>query len=292
MIEMPSQAYIPCREIPSHLGVREGEIILLASDLTRLAIQVIRKEGQFNPDLLLDSFLQALGPDGTLILPAFNFNLKNGETFDTRKTIPITGALAEAALRRPDFRRTRHPLHSFLVSGKHAGALAAMNNLSSFGKDSPFAFFRENDVKMLMIGTGVTEAFTFVHYVEELERVKYRSYRHVRVNYVDADGTSGKKKFMIFAKKPGWTMDLAPLEEHFKEEGFLIERSINGVNYSSIQLGEAFSVIKDDILRHHSMRISRFSMKLYLREVLKSALLSLHLYKTLSEKIAHAPGPR
>jgi aminoglycoside 3-N-acetyltransferase len=289
---MTSHDYIPIRDIPAALSVGAGENILMASDLTQLAMQAIRKEGHFSPDELIDSLLQALGTEGTMIIPAFNFNLRNGDIFDVKKTMPITGALAEAALKRADFFRTRHPLHSFLVSGKYADELVRMRNISSFGPDSPFAFFRENDVRMLMIGTGVTEAFTFVHHAEEMEKVGYRRYKEVRINYVDEDGKAGPVRIRIYTKKPGWTMDLAPLEAKFREEGLLIERSINRTTCYSIHLGESFSVIKNDILHHRAKHISRFSRLLFLKEILKATLSALHIYKTPSEKIAHAPGPR
>ena len=289
---MSSQPYIPYTGLPEHLGIQKGENLMIASDITRLAMTAIRREGAFDADKLIDSFLQALGPEGTLILPAFNFNLKNSQAFDPVKTLPVTGALAEAAMKRTDFLRTRHPLHSFLVSGKYAGELAARENLSSFGPDSPFAFFHRKDMLMLMLGTGVTEAFTFVHYVEELEKVRYRRYAFLRIKYLYPDGEQDWKQVCLYAKRPGWTMNLASLEKLFREKGILSETTFNGIPCAMIRLGEAFPLIREDIVHNRSRSISHFSWTLFAREKLKKVLSSLHLYRTLTDKISHDPGPR
>ncbi len=266
---------------------------MIASDITRLAFMALRKEGQFSPDRLLDSFLQALGPEGTLILPAYTFHLHSGETFDRAKSLPTTGALAEAALKRPDFQRTRHPLHSFLVSGKYADELAAMDNISSFGADSPFAFFKKKNTLMVMIGTNVTDAFTFVHHAEEMEKVKYRKYRDIDIHYFDKNDEEGSwKKFRIYAKKSGRTMNLDGLEELFRKEGILKEDSFNGIGCSQVLLGDAYPIIREDIRSNHARNISHFSLKLMVKESLKSVLSSLHLHKTLTEKISRASGSR
>ena len=265
---------------------------MIASDITRLAMNAIRQEGGFEPEKLINAFIEAVGKDGTLIIPSFNFNLVDGDAFDLKASVPITGALAEVALQRDDFIRTSHPLHSFLVYGKDADELAKLQNESSFGVSSPFAFFNDNNVNMLMIGTDVTDAFTFVHHVEEMETVRYRKFKGMRIKYKELDGREEWKNIMLYAKKPGWTMNLELLEELFRNKGLLRESSFNGIPCSQIRLGEAYPVIRKDILDNNALSISRFDLKLFLKEKIKKILSTLHLYQTLSDKISHGPGPR
>jgi aminoglycoside N3'-acetyltransferase len=78
---------------------------------------------------------------------------------------------------RPDFKRTKHPIHSFSVWGKYRDKLCAMDNKSSFGLDSPFHFLYESAAQMLIIGIGFQGAFTFAHYVEEREKAFYRYFK-------------------------------------------------------------------------------------------------------------------
>ena len=87
-------------------------------------------------------------------------------------------------------------------------------------------------------------------------------------------------------------MDLAKLEALFREKGILKEISFNGVPCAQVRLGQAFPIIRNDIVNNKSRSISRFSPSLFVREVAKKTLSSLHLYSTLTEKISHGTGSR
>jgi aminoglycoside 3-N-acetyltransferase len=277
------------------LDLKPGSLVVVTADVTRLALAGRRLEIGFNIDNFIDTIKQVIGKGGTLVIPSFNFNLKNSEHFIPSKSLPITGALAVAALKRPEFIRTKNPLHSFLVWGEHAEALAALDNKSSFDKDSPFAFFRENDAKMLLIDTSITAAFTFVHHVEEMEGVRYRRFKRMWIN-VEEEGTRGhgeegtrRKEVVLYAKKPGWTMDLSGLEKLLLESGAAKKMTIKKVAFTMVDLNAAYPVIKDDINHNKARNLARFSFNLYLREKAKKVLSTFGIH-TLADKISHDPG--
>ena len=110
--------YIPYREIAKNLNIPSGDMLLLTSDVLKLAIKARKIEKEFNADAFLQSFSEQLGEEGTLLLPAYNFDLENGDAFSILATEPMTGSLAVAAMQNKAFQRTSHPLHSFLVKGK------------------------------------------------------------------------------------------------------------------------------------------------------------------------------
>jgi aminoglycoside 3-N-acetyltransferase len=272
-----------------NLGIPPGSVLMVTADLTRLALLARRKEGDFNIDRFIDSLLNYLGPDGTLVIPSFNFNLKNNGYYHPARSLPITGALAVAALKRPDFLRTKNPLHSFLVWGKHAEALSALNNQSSFSQDSPFAFMKEHHARMLLIDTTISAAFTFVHHVEEMERVSYRKFRKIRINFDRSPEKSAVIEYLLYAKKPGWTMDLAGLEKLLTEQHIAKKMLRHKLPFTLVDLEDAFPIIKDDILRNKAKNLARFSPELYLREKAKSILAAMGIH-TLADKISHDPG--
>ena len=197
------------------LDIKPGSLVWVAADITRMALAGRRIEPPFDVNNFIDTIKQVLGKGGTLVIPAFNFNLRNGDTFSPSNSLPITGALAVAALKRPEFIRTQNPLHSFLVWGEHAEALAALDNRSSFAADSPFSFLLEHHGKMLLIDTSIRAAFTFVHHVEEMEKVRYRKYKKILINVEHTEEeTRGQgeeetrgREVLLYAKKPGWNMD-------------------------------------------------------------------------------------
>jgi aminoglycoside 3-N-acetyltransferase len=258
----------------------------VTADLTRLAWSARKTEGGFEAGALIDSFLDALGPEGTLIIPSFNFNLKNGDHFSYSRTLPVTGALAAEALKRRDFRRTFHPLHSFLVQGSLADELVSLRNISSFASDSPFALLRRENARMLILGTSISEAFTFVHHAEELAGVPYRRHQKIRI-YLDDEDTTGE--FVLYAKKPGWTMEMSGLENLLTGRGASVEGRVNRIPYSVTALSEAFPLILNEIRENQARHLARFSRKLYLRDRVKPILARVGI-RTLNDRIRRDPG--
>ena len=271
------------------VDIKPGSLVMVTADLTRLALATRRKEGEFNINQFIDDLKQCLGKGGTLIIPSFNFNLKDDDYYSPAKSLPITGALAVAALKRPEFLRTKNPLHSFLVWGEQAEALAALNNKSSFSADSPFAFMNEHEAKMLLIDTTISAAFTFVHHVEEMEKVRYRKFKTIVIDVEENAGNTVRKEYLLYAKRPGWTMDLVGLETLLTEKQIAKKMLINQIPFTLVDLHEAYPIIQKDINRNKSKHIVRFSLELYLREKAKSILSAFGIH-TLADKISHDPG--
>ncbi len=284
--QLKNQDYIPCAGVAAASGIRPGSLLVLTADLTRLAFTARKKEGVFSPENLIDGFLDQLGPEGTLVIPSYNFNLRNGDSYSRSRTLPVTGALAAAAMGMGRFRRSAHPLHSFLIAGKYTPEISSLTNRSSFGPDSPFAFFREHDAQMLVIGTPLSQAFTFVHFVEESAQAWYRSRRRLEIYLEDEHR---RAQFEIFSKKPGWTMDMTGLESLLVSRGLARSFEINRVPFALAGLAASFGVILEDIRSNRARNIVRFSPKLYLRDQAK-AVLSAFGFHTLSDKISHDPG--
>lgn len=261
-------------------------MLVLTADLTRLAFAARRHEGAFRTEDLIVGFLDLLGAEGTLAIPSYNFNLRDGDHFSRKKTLPVTGALASAALGMEAFSRSGNPLHSFLAAGKMSGEIASLNNKSSFGSDSPFAFFLKHGASMLVVGVPLSEAFTMVHHAEETNRVKYRTTRKMKIFLEDERRWA---EYSLFSKKPGWTMDMAGLEQLLISRGIARSFEINRVSCTLVGLEPAFRVVLEDIRENRARNIARFSPKLYLRDQAK-AILSVFGFQTLGDKISHDPG--
>ncbi|MCD4773841.1 MAG: AAC(3) family N-acetyltransferase [Bacteroidales bacterium] len=281
------KGYIPYQKIIDKLDVNEGEILIVTSNITKMAFLSRRNEGSFDSNLLIDSFQKKLGKEGTLILPSYNHNLKSGQKFDIKNTTPVTGALALAAFKRNDFKRTKNPLHSFLVRGKYADELSNLNNKSSFGKDSPFAFFLEKNAKMLFISTNVTAAFTFTHFVEESEKVHYRKYQKLPIKYTNEKNQFSVRDYLLYKKKTGWDLDFKPLEELFRKS-ILNEKTINGLKFQSLNISKAYDIILKDIRENKAKSIAYFSLKLFVRDTVKQVLKKLKIFRTTFDKIQNA----
>ena len=284
---MDRQPYIPYREIAGKLQIREGDVVLLTSDILRLAMKARKAEKRFSPEAFLESFLEALGPEGTLLIPAYNFDLENGDAFSISKTEPMTGSLAVAAMKMDVFNRTAHPLHSFLVAGKDSGLLSGLKNSSSFGNDSPFEYLLRKNALLLFAGTTIGEAMTFTHFVEENEQVRYRRYKKLSVKYTDRKGETATREYELFAKKAGYTMAMDRLEDIIPERA-INTSMINNIPFISIRCKDAYDIIGRDISDNNASSIARFSYSLYIRDIIKQGLQRFNLFRTTYGKIRSA----
>ena len=74
--------YISYKEIPSILGIEKGDIVLLTSDITDLFMQCQNNGEVFDINILLDQFQEAIGNEGTLLIPTYNWGFCQGKPFD------------------------------------------------------------------------------------------------------------------------------------------------------------------------------------------------------------------
>ncbi len=119
-----NKAYVKLKKIPEKLGLNKGDTLLVSSDLKGLLFQCLEHGDAADPNVFLESLMDAVGSEGTLLLPTFNWDFCKGITFDYRRTPCRTGSLGKAALKRKDFVRTKHPpLPLFRIVGKGKAVL-------------------------------------------------------------------------------------------------------------------------------------------------------------------------
>ncbi len=269
------------------LNIERNSTVVLMADITRLAWHARRAGGRFNGTEFLDGFREAVGPGGTVLVPTFNYDLRNGDAFDVRRTRSISGALAQQALEHPMFQRTGHPLHSFAVAGQGGAELLADVPFSSFDRASPFGYMHSARAVLYGIDLPLDDLLTFAHYVEEQETVPYRRSTDFWVEYTDRDGSTQRQRFVRYAKKAGHTNRFAPLENALLTAGALTYMEVTGARVARIDLAKAYAVIADDIKRNGARSIHTFSRELWLRDMLKN-MLAIFGIRTTKERTAHA----
>lgn len=254
--------FVRLRDIPQKLGIKKGEKILVNSAAEDF-MKSCREQGDpsdFND--LLEAFMEAVGEEGTLIFPAYNWDWCAGAAFDYRTSPSNAGALSQAALNHKKFRRTKHPIYSFAVWGKDQEKLCSMENKSAFGKDSPFEYFRENNVINVIMNAELKHSFAFVHYVEEclLDKIQYRYMKNFRADYTDEDGICTKRVYSMCVPCRWYEVkeETSCLEREFIGAGVQNKIEINGWNVSFIELGKAYPIIEKDILENNSRKLCSF----------------------------------
>lgn len=181
-------------------GVEPGDTILLHSNIKRTLIESRRAGLGIGPVEILDSFLNAIGPNGTLLLPLFNFDFVNGAKFCIRSTHSQMGALTEAGRLHKDAIRTGHPIYSFAVIGYRASEFEGLDNKSGYAEDSPFGILKRMGGKIASLDLEDQNSMTFYHHVEEVKEVDYRYFKTFTGSYSDANGVVTERSYELFVR--------------------------------------------------------------------------------------------
>ena len=93
------------------MGIRPGDTLLVHSALSSIGYV----EG--GADSVVDAFLDAVGPDGTIVMSTLTGWFS---PFDAATSPSTVGHISEVFRRRPGVLRSLHPVHSVAAWGKHA----------------------------------------------------------------------------------------------------------------------------------------------------------------------------
>jgi aminoglycoside 3-N-acetyltransferase len=160
------------------LGVAQGGLLMVHASLSALG-PVAGGAGT-----VIAGLLEALGPEGTLVMPAF----RDGVTlagrhesaprevmdraratlapYDPATTPTNCGAIAERFRRLPGVRRSAHPVCSVAALGPLAQRVVHPHAVSwGTGPESPFARLTELDAQHLLLGVGF-DRLSLLHHAE------------------------------------------------------------------------------------------------------------------------------
>lgn len=181
-------------------GLEDGDTVLIHSSISR----VLRKIASFgerpDPGIIVQSLLDVVGEEGTVVFPLFNFEFTQGVPFDIRASKSAMGALTESARVWPGAVRTGHPIYSFAAIGKKSNMFYGVENFSGYGADSPFAILHRIKAKIGVIDLPDQNSMTFYHYVEEMMSVSYRFHKKFSGPYIGLDGSEKIKTFGLFVR--------------------------------------------------------------------------------------------
>jgi aminopeptidase-like protein/aminoglycoside N3'-acetyltransferase len=222
------------------LKLSPGDTIFVHSAYSSLGRVPGGVEG--GPQTVTDAILEVIGPDGTLIMPTFNYDFLKGVVWDMRTSPSQMGILTE--LMRQDLRARRmfHPIYSMAAIGEHADELAAHRSNDCFGETTIFKKLRDWDAKILIIGLPYSKSITFLHHCEQVAGVDYRFLKEFHGTAVDAQGKAHETTVTMFVRDVdrGVVLDFEPI-------GALLDSQV--VNKKKIGLGDVRLMKCNDVFR-------------------------------------------
>jgi len=172
MIRSPLSTHEVARQL-TDLGVRPGGIVLVHTAFSSVG----PIDG--GPQGLIAALREALGPDGTLVMPSMSND--DDRPFDAATTACAgMGIVAETFRTLSGVLRSNSP-HAFAAVGPRAAEITADHPLDvPHGLDSPVGRVYAADGQVLLLGIG-HDANTTIHLAETMAGVRYRRSKYVTV---------------------------------------------------------------------------------------------------------------
>ena len=157
------------------VGVVDGDIVLVHSDIVRLGIpeEYYYKRIHIGT-IIYNAIKECIGDSGTIIVPTFSYSFCGmGEDFSINETPSKVGSFSEDIRKHPSALRNNDPIFSFAAIGKKSEIIKFTGNNSFSPTSSAFKNFYDSNIKILLLGVNL-HYFTGVHFGEQRISSKYR----------------------------------------------------------------------------------------------------------------------
>jgi len=204
-------------------GVWPGDHLFLHSDaiiLAQLKGQPARDEAF---ESLLSALRQALGADGTLIIPTFTYSFTKGEDYDVRHSPSMVGDFTEFVRKRFPKHRSHQPIFSVVALGPDAVLYQEADVADCFGPESAFGRLYQKDGMIVCAGCSL-ERITFTHFVEQKFGVDYRYMKDFSGKILDdahPHGRSVTTRYLVRDLERATEIDLSVLKAEAERRGAL-----------------------------------------------------------------------
>jgi aminopeptidase-like protein/aminoglycoside N3'-acetyltransferase len=237
------------------VGLRSGDIVFFQVSHITLG----REESGLSGDALYESILSSIsdviGPQGTMLLPAFSLSFCRNEDFDPQATSAVPGGWSssleflEFVRRRPGVVRSVDAILSVAGLGPQAEQLLSRLPNTSYGTDCLYQRLLQAKAKICGIGAGLDES-PFLHYAEVALGVPYR-YNKLFTGVVVESGNR---------RKQGWVLSVPVRAENGAQNRIHLEgtaRSEGRSRVARVGMGEVASVSCESIYELMSREIAR-----------------------------------
>ena len=227
------------------LGVEEGDTLLVHSSYKSFG------EVDGGPQMVIRALKAALGTQGTLIMPTFNFDFNKGVPWDVRKTRSKMGALTEIVRMDPRAKRVFHPFYSFAILGKHAEMLGSLRYKSAYERNSVFGKLRDLDGKIMVIGLSYNDSMTFFHHIEQMEGVDYRFLKQFTGEVTDENGNTYTDTFEMLVRDidQGVMTMVDPMGALMEQAGVIKSAKIGEADVKLMKANEVYAFTAREMKR-------------------------------------------
>ena len=218
------------------LGVKPGQVIMAHSALSSFGVI----EG--GADTVIDALIEAVGPEGTLLMPA----MAHDKVFDVTASKSNVGLVTERFWRRESVTRSIHPTHSAAGIGPRVAELFAghVSQPTALGPESPWGrMTRMNDAFILLLGCD-QDRNTLLHSAEEAVDAPYLT--PLEASYLDENR---EQRTITLEQFPGPHRDFIGLDRAFRARGVMQVGHIGRAVCRMMHAPGAFAVAVEELQR-------------------------------------------
>lgn len=222
------------------IGLRPGDLVQVHSSLSAFGYV----EG--GADAVVDALVDALGPDGTLMVPTFNHGRE--EIFDPATSPSVNGKVTEVLRTRPEAHRSVHPTHPYAAIGPLAEWLTSEHlEIGTFDWECPLGKLIQRDGLILLLGVGMN-ANTAAHVAEARFGARCLGYReHPRKVLLDGEVIDA---WAVRWRRGKCLVEWDPIEEAMRARGMIREGRIGAADLMLMRARDMYDVTFELCERH------------------------------------------
>lgn len=222
---MRSYSYSDLVDALCTVGIDSGQCVMVHSSLLHLGRMEDVKSSKLAA-MHYSALREVLGPEGTVVVPTFNFGFCDGEVFDPETTPSVgMGVFSEYVRKLPDAVRSTHPMQSIAAIGPQAQFICDEDTKTAFDPSGSFAKMLDLNARGLLLGTTM-HYFSLIHLVEEQTKVPYRFMKTFTAPY---GPNKDLKSYAMFARD----LDIDPRVKFLKVDVIMRKRNL----IKEVQLG-------------------------------------------------------
>lgn len=228
-------------------GINKGDSVFVHSRVSAFG-KLLTFDKNFLMQSLIDSVKDAVGSDGTIIMPTFSYSFDRNEAFDVDNTQSTVGALTEFFRKQDDVVRTSHPNHSVAIWGSNKYDLSNIGK-GTFDENSIFGKLHKLDGKIVFFGAPF-QSCTFIHYIEQMHKVPYRHMKKFRGKVI-INGNEHDEEISFYTKYSVFFSSFSRLEKHLLEKGIIKNAQVGAGNIIAVEckdlFDEGYKLLDNDI---------------------------------------------
>ena len=226
------------------LNIRRGSVLMMHSSLYHLG-RLHDVDIRAGAGAVVDAICHHLGPDGTLAVPAPNWDYGAKRLPFDVDTTPVTkmlGVVSTHVNALPDRVRSANPIFSVAAIGARAANICGDYSTNAFGHESPWQRMFDLDADVLCLGSDF-EYLTLIRYMETRFGVPYLYNKYFDVPVIK-DGVELDTPVIAPLRFADLPIRYAPARftERCREAGILREVEIGDGKAIAVRMQPCFEV--------------------------------------------------